>query len=156
MAAVVIWGVAGTWLAIVDRRTMTLPTRIIWRAAACVWILYVAAALAGAGPRGLLWAAVGAAICGGALALVHFADPPSMGFGDVRLAALNGLLCGWWGWRVALVGLGAGFILALPEAVATLVKEGPRAGRPLGPYLVAGTGGAVLWSWIRWGPMPFA
>ena len=155
LAALAVWAGAGAWLAVVDYRTRTLPTRVIWSTAAMVWILYVAASLIEATPDGLVGAAIGAALCGGALALVHFAHPPSMGFGDVRLAVLNGVLCGWWGWRAALVGLVAGFLVALPEAIVTLIREGVRASRPLGPYLIAGTAGVAIWNAVTSGLVPF-
>ena len=155
LAALAVWGAAGLWLSYVDLRTRTLPTRVIWGTASALWILFVTASLLEAQPEGLLGAVIGAVVCGGALAVVHFAHPPSMGFGDVRLATLNGLLCGWWGWRTALLGLAAGFLAALPEAVVTLVREGSRASRPLGPYLVVGAGGVALWSALTSGLVPF-
>ena len=155
LAALMVWAGAGAWLAVVDLRSRTLPTRVIWGASGLVWLLYVVASLLEAEPDGLVGAAIGAAVCGGALALVHFAHPPSMGFGDVRLAVLNGLLCGWWGWRAALLGLVAGFLVALPEAIATLIREGIRASRPLGPYLIAGAAGVACWSAVTSGLVPF-
>lgn len=150
------WAGAALWLSVVDLRTRTLPTRVIWSTAAVVWTLYVAASVLEATPAGLIGAAIGAAVCGGALAVVHFAHPPSMGFGDVRLAALNGLLCGWWGWRAALLALAAGFLVALPEAIVTLVREGRRASRPLGPYLVIGAAATAAYSAVTQGLVPFA
>ena len=105
-----------------------------------VWACYSGASISLDDASGLIAAAIGAAACGAFLAAVHFAHPPSMGFGDVRLAVLNGLLCGWWGWPAALAGLAAGFFLALPQAVVTLIRHGPREGRPLGPYLAGGAG----------------
>ena len=155
LTALAAWGGAAAWLAAVDLRTRTLPTRIIWSTAGVVWILYVAASLVEGEPAGLVGAAIGAAICGGALAVVHFSHPPSMGFGDVRLAVLNGLLCGWWGWQAALLGLAAGFLVALPEAVVTLIRHGLRASRPLGPYLIAGAAGVAIWSAATTGLVPF-
>ena len=154
ITAIAIWGIATLWLSLVDLRTRTLPTRVIWSTAAAVWIFYVAASVLEARSAGLIGAAIGAAVCGGALAAVHFAHPPSMGFGDVRLATLNGLLCGWWGWRAALLGLAAGFLAALPEAIVTLVREGSRASRPLGPYLVIGAAAAAIWSAVTSGLVP--
>ena len=156
IAALAVWGASASWLAIVDHRTRTLPTRVIWSTAGAVWVLWTAASLLEAQPAGLVGAAIGAAVCGGLLAVVHVVHPPSLGFGDVRLAALNGLLCGWWGWRAALLALGAGFVLALPEAVVTLVREGSRASRPLGPYLIAGAAGVAAWSAVTEGLAPFA
>ena len=143
-------------LSVIDLRTRTLPTRIIRSAAGVVWALYATASLLETESAGLIGAAIGAAACGGALALVHLTHPPSLGFGDVRLAVLNGLLCGWWGWRTALFGLAAGFLVALPEAIVTLIRDGMRASRPLGPYLVAGAAGVACWSAVTSGLAPFA
>ena len=156
ISGIALWGGAAVRLAIVDLRTRTLPTRVIWSTAGIVWALYVAASLGAARADGLIGAAIGAAICGAALAVVHFAHPPSMGFGDVRLATLNGLVCGWWGWQAALLGLAAGFLVALPQAIITLIREGSRASRPLGPYLVLGAGATVAWSSLTGGLVPFA
>lgn len=133
-----VWSAAGAWLAVTDLRTGLLPTRVIWPAAGALWVLYAAASLFRADPAGLIGASAGAATCGAILAAVHFVHPPSMGFGDVRLSVLNGLLCGWWGWQAALVGLFAGFALALPEAIVVIARHGMGSSRPLGPYLVGG------------------
>ncbi len=153
-AAAVAWLAAGMWLAVTDLRTGLLPTRLIWPTAGVVWVLYAAASLIEAEPAGLIGAALGAAVCGAILAAVHFAHPPSMGFGDVRLSVLNGLLCGWWGWQFALAGLTAGFVLALPEALIVIVRHGMRASRPLGPYLIAGAAAAAAWAMATRGLLP--
>ena len=148
------WLGAGVRLAVTDLRTGLLPTRLIWPTAGIVWVLYTAASLVAAEPGGLIGAALGAAVCGAIMAAVHFAHPPSLGFGDVRLSVLNGLLCGWWGWQVALAGLAAGFVLALPEALVVLVRHGLRTSRPLGPYLLAGTAAAAGWAALNSGLVP--
>ena len=141
-------------LAVADLRTGRLPTRLIWPAAGIVWLLYAVASLIEAEPGGLIGAAVGAALCGAIMAAVHFIHPPGLGFGDVRLSVLNGLLCGWWGWEVALWGLATGFALAVPEALVVLVRHGRGASRPLGPYLLAGTAAAVGWAAAIGGLVP--
>ena len=156
LTALGVWGAAGLWLSYVDLQTRTLPSGVVWGTAWALWVLYSAASALEGEAGGLVNAAIGAAVCGGALAVVHFAHPPSMGFGDVRLATLNGLLCGWWGWRTALMGLAAGFLAALPEAIVTLIREGSRASRPLGPYLVVGAGGVAVWAAATGGLTPFA
>ncbi len=153
-AAAAGWLAAGVWLAVTDLRTGLLPTRVIWSTAGAVWALYAAASLIEAEPAGLIGAALGAALCGAILAAVHFVHPPSMGFGDVRLSVLNGLLCGWWGWQAALVGLMAGFALATPEAVVVIIRHGMRASRPLGPYLLAGAAAAAVWAIATRGLVP--
>lgn len=153
-AAVLGWACGGVWLAVTDLRTSLLPTRVIWSVTAGVWVCYSAAAVIGSQPAALASAAVGAGLCGGILGAVHFAHPPSMGFGDVRLSVLNGLLCGWWGWRAAMIGLVLGFVLAFPEAVITLIRHGAKAHRPLGPYLVAGAAASAAWSMAVYGLTP--
>ncbi|WP_419553042.1 prepilin peptidase [Candidatus Poriferisodalis sp.] len=154
LAAASVWLTAAVSLSIIDQRTRTLPTRVIWPTAAAVWMLYSIAALISGVPGGLRDAAIGALVCGTPLVAIHLIHPPSMGFGDVRFGVLNGLLCGWWGWHVALVGLTAGFFIALPEALVVMVRHGPRSGRPLGPYLAAGTAAAVGWAMATSGVVP--
>ena len=154
VGAALCWLGAGVRLAVTDLRTGLLPTRLIWPTAGIVWLLYAAASLIEAEPGGLIGAALGAGVCGAIMAAVHFVHPPSMGFGDVRLSVLNGLLCGWWGWQVALLGLTAGFVLALPEALVVLVRHGRSASRPLGPYLLAGAAVAVGWAAATHGLVP--
>ena len=154
VAAAAVWLVAAVRLAVTDLRTGRLPTRLIWPTAGIVWLLYAAASLIEAEPGGLIGAALGAAVCGAIMAAVHFVHPPSMGFGDVRLSVLNGLLCGWWGWQVALLGLAAGFVLALPEALIVLVRHGMGTSRPLGHYLLAGAAVAAGWAAASHGLVP--
>ena len=153
-AAVAAWLGAGVRLAVTDLRTGRLPTRLIWPTAGIVGLLYAVASLVEAEPGGLIGAAAAAAVCGAIMAAVHFIHPPGMGFGDVRLSVLNGLLCGWWGWDVALWGLAAGFALAVPEALVVLVRRGRGTSRPLGPYLLAGTAAAVSWAAATVGLVP--
>ena len=143
------------WLAVVDCRTRSLPTKIIWSAAGIVWVFYSAASLIETDASGLLGSVLGGLVCSAALALVYFLNPAWMGFGDVRLSALNGLLCGWWGWQTALMGLAAGFAAAFPAALWALAREGSKARRPLGTYLVAGTAAVVTWAAISGGLIPF-
>ena len=154
VAAALCWLGAGLRLALTDLRTGRLPTRLIWPTAGIVWLLYASASLIEAEPGGLVGAAAGAAACGAIMAAVHFVHPPGLGFGDVRLSVLNGLLCGWWGWEAALWGLAAGFVLAVPEALVVLIRHGRSTSRPLGPYLLAGTAAAVGWAAATGGLVP--
>lgn len=153
-AALAVWLASAATLAVVDLRTRRLPTRLIWSAAAAVWVLYAAASLVGGEPSGLWGALAGALAASAPVFAVHLVHPPSMGFGDVRFSVLNGLVCGWWGWHVALAGLAAGFLAALPEALVVTVKYGARSSRPLGPYLAVGTAAALLWAAATSGVVP--
>lgn len=152
--ALLVWLGSATVLAVVDLRTRRLPTRLIWPAAAAVWALYAVASLARSDPSGLWGALAGALACSAPMLAIHLVHPPSMGFGDVRFSVLNGLVCGWWGWHVALLALAAGFLAALPEALAVMARHGARSSRPLGPYLAVGTAVAVLWAVVVSGLVP--
>ena len=156
LAAAGAWLGAAVWLSVVDLRTRTLPTRIIWTAAGAVWALYVAASLIAGDARGLIGAVAGALVCSAPLAAVSLAHPPSMGLGDVRFSVLNGLMCGWWGWEVALAGLALAFCAALPEALVVMARHGARASRPLGPYLALGAAAPAAWSAAARGLVPGA
>lgn len=153
-AAAAAWLIAAAVLSAIDVRTRTLPTRIIWSAAAVVGTLLAAAALAADRPEGIYGAAVGALACSAPLAVVHFIHPPWMGFGDVRFCVLNGMLCGWWDWKLAVAALAAAFLAASPEAAWTLARRGAGASRPLGPYLALGTAGVVCWAAVSRGAVP--
>lgn len=155
-AAAAVWAAAALRLSVIDLRTRTLPSRIIWAAAAVVWVLYSAAALAAADPALLANAAAGAAACAAPLAVIHIAHRPSMGLGDVRFSVLNGMLCGWWGWQAAVAALAGAFCLALPEALWAMARHGPRTARALGPYLAVGAGATAAWSAAMSGLVPGA
>ena len=148
LAALATWLVAAAWLSVVDLRTATLPTPVIWWAAGAVWACYLASSLLIGSARGLVLALAGALVCAAPLAAVHLVHPPSMGFGDVRFSVLNGLMCGWWGWEVALAGLALAFCAALPQALVVMARHGARASRPLGPYLALGAAIAAAWGAI--------
>jgi leader peptidase (prepilin peptidase)/N-methyltransferase len=64
----------------------------------------------------------------------------AMGFGDVKLAPVLGLVLGWVGWGPSLVGLFAGFAVGAVVGVAMIIRY--RAGRgtrvPYGPFMLAG------------------
>ena len=155
LAACGCWAFAGGWLSVVDWKTRQLPTRVIWSAAGSVWAFFSAASLVERSGAGLLGSVLGGLIGGGVPAVVYFVNSSWMGFGDVRLSTLNGLLCGWWGWQFAFWGLGAGFAAAFPMALWTLLREGARVAKPLGPYLVLGSATAVILATYGRGLIPF-
>ena len=68
-----------------------------------------------------------------------------LGFGDVRLAAVLGLLLGWYGLPYVLYGAIAGHVLALVVAVATCIHKRKLHMRySFGPPLIAGALAVVL------------
>ena len=132
-------------LTIVDWRTWFLPTRIVMPAMSAT-VLLIAVETAFAGDWGILWrAAVGWAVLGGYYGLMWLVSPRIMAFGDVRLAALLGLVLGPLGWgALVLSAVAAGLIGAL--ALLPMRRAGLMIKRhaPFGPFLVLGAFVAVL------------
>ncbi|MDP3890196.1 hypothetical protein [Nocardioides sp.] len=64
-----------------------------------------------------------------------------LGFGDVRLAALVGLVTARLGWQSFVVGIYGALLLALLDVLAraAVTRRSPAGqGIPLGPFLVVG------------------
>lgn len=142
-----VWFVAvGLLLAVIDLRERLLPNRILLPATAVTaGLLTVAAALDGAWPD-LLRALLAGAASFAVLLVMALLAPTGLGMGDVKLAALLGLVLGWFGWSLVLPGFLLGFVLQAVVGLVLLAVR--RAGRgtelPFGPALLTGSLAAVL------------
>lgn len=140
--------VAGLFvLAIIDVEHLRVPDRVLVPTLVLTAAGLLAAAAVDDRWADLARAGAGAALGFGALAVIHLVEPEGMGFGDVKLAALCGLLLGWHGLAHVVVGLYGGFVLGAVVGV-TLVAAGRRQlGRhlPFAPFLAAGTVAVALW-----------
>jgi leader peptidase (prepilin peptidase)/N-methyltransferase len=85
-------------------------------------------------------AVIGFLAYGGALLLVAIVSPGGMGMGDVKLAALIGLVLGALGLRYVAVAAGIGILAGGLGAVVVLVftRASRKQAIPFGPYLAAG------------------
>jgi leader peptidase (prepilin peptidase)/N-methyltransferase len=97
------------------------------------------------GPGFTLSALLGAAVGSGLMAIPHLVTKGrGMGFGDVYLAGLMGLILGF---PLVLVGLWVGIMAGGVTAVILLMAR--RVGRkdavPFGPFLVVGAMVALIW-----------
>jgi leader peptidase (prepilin peptidase)/N-methyltransferase len=161
VSLLVVWGMGMDWdvlpvvwlvpvglaVAVIDLRTLMVPTRIVWPALAVSVLLSVAAVpLAADSWSRLLTAAVGLATFAGPLFAIWFLHPRGMGFGDVRLACLLGWTVGWAaGDRplgavvLVVITLAVASILGIVIGVVALGARGRKAQVPFGPSLIAGT-----------------
>src|SRR5438445_455311 len=83
----------------------------------------------------------------GALGLIWFVYPRGMGFGDVRLEVLLGLLLGWASRGTVLAGFLLAFLLGGVLSIV-LLATGVRSRKdtiPFGPWLCLGCIIALLW-----------
>jgi leader peptidase (prepilin peptidase)/N-methyltransferase len=133
-------GGAAVVLASVDLLVHRLPDRVTYPAyAVCAVSLTVDAAVMDAWAplvRAVVAAAAVFAVAAGAAAV----SPQGLGFGDVKLLGVVGLVLGWVGWGVLLVGV---FLGLLTGAVVSLVllatrRAGWRTALPFGPPLLTG------------------
>ena len=136
----------GVVLSIVDLTEHRLPNAVLLPTLAIVaGLLVLASALTGEWQR-LLWALAG----GAGMLMFYFVlamiSPAGMGMGDVKFAAPLGLVLGWFGWNLWLVGLIAGFIIGgLVSLVALALRRVTiRGSIPFGPSMLAGTIVATL------------
>jgi leader peptidase (prepilin peptidase)/N-methyltransferase len=134
----------GVALAVVDWRTRLLPTKVIAPSYVVVVALAVVAGLLG-DPDDLVRAGWGWAIAGGTFLLLWLVYPRGMGYGDVRLSGVLGIVLGFLGWAPLLVGIYAGFLLGgIGGTVLTVLRVVDRKAYPFGPFMLLGAVVGVL------------
>jgi len=103
------------------------------------------------GSHDLISALIGASVGAGLLLPIAFFFPNGMGMGDVKLAALMGVLVGF---PMIFVALLLGIVLGGLTAVFLLVtkRRGRKEALPLAPFLIVGLALAAFWGEpiLRW------
>ncbi|OZB81851.1 A24 family peptidase [Microbacterium sp. 13-71-7] len=131
----------GIRLIVVDIATHRLPDRIVLPALGGALLLALAdAVLAGGGARllGALW---GMLILGGFYALLRALSREGMGGGDVKLAAVIGLVLGWHGGQALLVGAASAFVLGAVHALWLIALRRATGSTRIafGPWMILGS-----------------
>jgi leader peptidase (prepilin peptidase)/N-methyltransferase len=127
-------------LGLIDLDTHTLPNRIVLPAYLVSLVLFASSAILTGQSGNLLRAVLGMAILWAAYAVMAFAYPGGMGFGDVKLAGLIGIYLGWVGWGALAVGALAAFVLGGLYSVVLIAsrRANRKSGIPFGPWMLAG------------------
>jgi len=131
-------------IALIDLRHRIIPNRLMYPSLILFSVLIVLARFIGeaADPAR---AGIGLLLYGGILFVVA-AVSGGMGMGDVKLAALIGLVLGSLGLRfVGVAAAGAIALGGLGGLVALAMGRGRKSAIPFGPYLAAGAVVAGLW-----------
>ncbi|MEQ7847398.1 A24 family peptidase [Nocardioides kribbensis] len=146
-------------LAYVDGHTRLLPSRLVLPATGALVLLALGEWAVTGEYDAVLRAGVGLLVARSFYWLLWAVHSAGMGFGDVRLAALLGLVLGRLGVAELVVGVYAGFLVfGLPGLLLALVRRDRallRAAYPFGPFMVVGaligvlTGPAVIDSLLR-------
>lgn len=136
----------GVALGFVDWRLRLLPTALIAPSYLVVGVLLVAAALLAGEPERLLAALIGWVVLGGLYWLL-WRFTPGMGYGDVRLSGIVGLVLGYFGLPALLVGGYAGFLLGVVLWVPMrLLRLTTDRSFPFGPFMLVGIVVGIAWS----------
>jgi leader peptidase (prepilin peptidase)/N-methyltransferase len=131
-------------IAAIDIEHRIIPNRLMYPALIAFPVYLTVARLFGA-PVDLVRMVLGFALYGGTLFAVAIVSR-GMGMGDVKLAALVGLVLGSLGLRYVGVAAGAAIVLGgVGAIVALLLGRGRRSAIPFGPYLAAGAVVGAFW-----------
>ena len=131
-------------IALIDLRHRIIPNRLTYPSLLLFSLVVVLARVIG-GVGDPARAGIGLLLYGGILFVVAVVSR-GMGMGDVKLAALIGLVLGSLGLR--FVGVAAGAAIAfggLGGVIALAMGKGRKSAIPFGPYLAAGAVVAGIW-----------
>ena len=141
-------------LAGIDIDTHRLPNAIVYPSYIVVGGLLAVASIIHGDPSQLLRSAIGGAILFMAYLIMALVYPGGMGFGDVKLAGVIGLLLGFLGWGTLVIGAFAAFLIGGIFGVVLLLsrKADRKSGIPFGPWMLAGAWLGIFigergWNW---------
>ncbi len=127
-------------LALIDLDTHTLPNKLVMPSyPVLAGLLVIASALEAEWLR-MVTAGLGMVILFGFYFLLAVISPRGMGFGDVKLAGVIGMLLGWLGWGPLAVGGFAAFLLGGVFSLLLIAarRVSRKGGIPFGPWMIAG------------------
>jgi leader peptidase (prepilin peptidase) / N-methyltransferase len=132
-------------VALIDARWRIVPNRIVYPAVLVGLGALIVGHVAGA-PVDAVRGLVGLALYAGPLFLVALVVPHGMGMGDVKLAALIGLVLGSLGLAYVAVAAGVGIVVGGLGAIVAMAvfRLGRKQHIPFGPFLAGGAAVAAL------------
>jgi leader peptidase (prepilin peptidase) / N-methyltransferase len=146
-------------LSYIDWHTRLLPRVLVLPATLAAVLAVVAVGLATGERDALVRALVALVAVRSFFWVLWFVRSAGMGFGDVRLAALVGLVLGWVGWGAVAIGVWVGFVgFAVPGLLLAVVRRDRallKQAFPFGPFMAAGALVGLVWgpalSGVLWG-----
>lgn len=125
-------------MAVTDCRTQRIPDVLTLSSYPIVVTLLAGAAAAHHDARPLLRALLAAAATVAFHLLLHLLHPTGLGLGDVKLAGIQGLLCGWTSWTALFVSVALAFT-AVASLGAICFFNDQSACVPFAPFVLTGT-----------------
>lgn len=140
LAALLFLAAVSIALALIDIDTFRLPNVIVLPSILVVAVLLAIGAIGQGDATQFIRAVIGSLVLTGFYGLMWVAWPGGMGFGDVKLAALLGLVLGWIGWGAFIVGAFAAFVCGGVFGLLLLaMQRAERKSRiPFGPWMLLG------------------
>lgn len=137
---------AGVVLAAIDIDVQRLPVAVVWPWGAVSVAIVAVASLTSEGWDVGLRALIGAAALWLFYLLAFLVYPRGLGLGDVRLAAVLGLLLGFVGWGPLVVGGFAAFVWGLVGAIVPMIRARAVGGVriPFGPWMLLGAATGIV------------
>lgn len=135
----------GVWLAVIDAREHRLPNRIVLPTlVASLSLVGVEALVLASGERAVR-ALLGMLILGGFYLLLGIGSRGGIGGGDVKLAALLGVVLGWHGWQALALGTIVAFVLASLYAIVLMSSRRATSKTRIafGPWMLLGASLAI-------------
>jgi len=124
---------------------VTLPVVLVGIAFLVVIALVLLSAWAESDRSALLGAGWGWLVAGGSFFVLWFIYPRGMGYGDVRLSGVLGIVLGYLGWSELLVGIYAGFAVGgVGGLLLSMLRVVDRKAYPFGPFMLVGAVIGVL------------
>ena len=146
LAAHLVWVTVIASVVVTDLEHRLIPNRILYPGGAVTALLLLVGALLDGTPGRLGSAAIGAGLCLVGMGTLSVLGRGALGMGDVKLSAVLGLVCGYWGVEVALRAILSGFLIGGVAALVLMIAR--RAHRhtqlPFAPFLVAGSWWSML------------
>ncbi|MBT1605595.1 prepilin peptidase [Curtobacterium flaccumfaciens] len=139
-------------LTLIDIATHTLPNAIVYPSGIVLAVLLVVASAADGDWSALGRAAIGALGSGVLYLGLALAVPGGMGLGDVKLAAVLGLVLAYLGWGPLAVGAFGAFLVGGTVAIALLLagRARWRGGLPFGPSMLVGAWLGIVFGDLLW------
>lgn len=136
-------------LSVIDWHTRLLPRVVVVPATLAALVLVLVVGLSTGERDALVRALVAMVVARSFFWVLWFVRSAGMGFGDVRLAALLGLVLGWAGWNHLALGIWSSFVLFAVPALAVVAVRRDRTllkrSFPFGPFMVAGALVGLVW-----------
>ena len=141
------FGISMVLLTVTDLDTKLIPNRILGPATVATAVLLILGWAIARDAGSILRAGAGALAYFAAMYVLAVLARGGLGFGDVKLAFLIGMVTGFLGWGHVVVAGVSAFILGGVTAVLLLVtrRSSRKDAIPFGPFMIVASVIAVLW-----------